>query len=50
MQESFEQQRGDSKKGDSRELVKDEVVPSPETGAKSINKKDSIRSSFYGDQ
>ena len=50
VQESFEQQRGDSKKGDSRELVKDEVVPSPETGAKSINKKDSIRSSFYGDQ
>ena len=50
VQESFTQQRGNSQKGDNRELVKDEVIPSPETGAKSINKKDSSRSSFYGDQ
>jgi len=50
IQETFTQQRGDLKKGDRRELVADKVIPSPETGAKTVNKKDSSRSSFYGDQ
>ena len=50
IQETFTQQRGDMKKGDRRELVADKVIPSPETGAKTVNKKDSSRSSFYGDQ
>lgn len=50
VQDTFTQQRGDTKKGDRRELVADEVIPSPETGAKTVNKKDSSRSSFYGDQ
>jgi len=50
VQETFTQQRGDSTKGDSRELVADEVIPVPETGAKSIDKRGSSKSSFYGDE
>jgi len=50
VQEDFTQQRGDATKGDRRELVADGVIPSPETGAKSINKSGSSKSSFYGDE
>ena len=41
VQEDFTQQRGDVSKGDRRELVADKVIPAPETGAKSVNKKGS---------
>ena len=51
VQETFEQQRGDASKGDRRELVQDNVIPSPETGAKSVKKSSgSSKSSFYGDE
>ena len=50
VQEVFTQQRGNSKTGDSRELVSDGVLPVPITGAKSINKASSSKSSFYGDE
>ena len=51
VQETFEQQRGDSSKGDRRELVQDDVIPEPETGAKSVKKSaGSSKSSFYGDE
>lgn len=50
VQEDFQQQRGDSSKGDRRELVQDEVVPAPETGAKTVRKNGSSKSSFYGDE
>ena len=50
VQEDFQQQRGDSSKGDRRELVQDEVAPAPETGAKTVRKNGSSKSSFYGDE
>ena len=50
VQENFEQQRGDNKKGDHRELVQDGIIPAPETGAKTIKKAGSSKSSFYGDE
>ena len=50
VQQNFEQQRGDASKGDRRELVEDGVIPAPETGAKTIEKRGSKKSSFYGDQ
>jgi len=50
VQEVFEQQRGDTSKGDKRQLVSDGVLEPSITGAKSIDKRDSGRSSFYGDQ
>lgn len=50
VQETFTQQRGDSSKDDRRALVSDSVIPSPESGAKSVNKKGSDKSSFYGDE
>ena len=50
VQEEFTQQRGDASKGDRRELVQDRVIPKPESGAKSITKKGSSKSSFYGDE
>jgi len=51
VQETFEQQRGDASKGDRRELVQDNVIPSPETGSKSVKKSSgSSKSSFYGDE
>ena len=50
IQEDFTQQRGDHTKGDRRELVEDGVIPKPETGSKSVNKRGSSKSSFYGDE
>ena len=50
VQEEFTQQRGDATKGDRRELVADGTIPEPETGSKSVNKKGSSKSSFYGDE
>ena len=50
VQEEFTQQRGDHTKGDRRELVEDGVIPEPETGSKSVNKRGSSKSSFYGDE
>ena len=50
VQENFEQQRGDNKKGGHRELVQDGIIPAPETGAKTIKKAGSSKSSFYGDE
>lgn len=50
VQQDFTQQRGNSKQGDKRELVQDEVIPAPETGAKSVRKSGSSKSSFYGDE
>lgn len=50
VQGSFTQQRGDATKGDKRELVSDEVIPAPETGAKKVKKQGSSKSSFYGDE
>tara|TARA_R110001592_G_scaffold188358_6_gene433603 strand:+ start:26045 stop:26686 length:642 start_codon:yes stop_codon:yes gene_type:complete len=49
VQESFSQQRGDISKGDKRALVSDNVVSAPISGAKSVNKTVSNKSSFYGD-
>jgi len=49
VQETFTQQRGDAAKDDRRALVSDSVIPSPESGAKSVNKAGSSKSSFYGD-
>lgn len=50
VQEGFLQQRGDSDKGDKRELVSDGVIPAPETGAKKVKKVGNSKSSFYGDE
>ena len=50
VQKNFEQQRGDNKKGDHRELVQDGIIPAPETGAKTIKKAGASKSSFYGDE
>ena len=50
VQEGFLQQRGDSDKGDKRELVRDGVIPAPETGAKKVKKVGNSKSSFYGDE
>ena len=50
VQEGFLQQRGNAEKGDKRELVSDEVIPAPETGAKKVKKIGNSKSSFYGDE
>jgi hypothetical protein len=49
VQQSFTQQRGESSKGDSRQLVADGILPEPVSGVKSVNKVNGIKSSFYGD-
>ena len=49
VKQGFEQQRGDSNKGDRRELVQDNVIPAPETGAKEVKPSGPSKSSFYGD-
>lgn len=50
VQEDFKQQRGNRDKGDKRKLVSDGVIPEPISGAKSINKINGSKSSFYGDE
>lgn len=50
VQENFTQQRGNKSKGDKRQLVSDGTISPPVTGAKSINKIVSNKSSFYGDE
>ena len=48
VRDTFEQQRGDTSKGDKRELVSQGKVDDT-THVKQEVKKDSISSSFYGD-
>ena len=50
VQGSFTQQRGNPSKGDKRQLVSDNVLTEPVSGAKSVNKVVSNKSSFYGDE
>ena len=50
VQQEFTQQRGNHKTGDRRELIADDVLEAPVSGAKSVSSQGSNKSSFYGDE
>lgn len=50
VQETFTQQRGNSGKGDKRQLVSDGTLDSPIGSAQSIKKVGTAKPSFYGDE